>query len=402
MRRKTRTHRLDDTLQPIDFDRFERRRHRASSLNALLLMLLFLVSLALAGVIGIYLVVRWCCFAGVESSEPSLMWFLDTHGSSLFQGLLILATLAAIGRQARHAVHNYHAEAKRGMRQATIEQLRSTTDNYRRLDRRLISKLAELGEKGYVEQGDDLMPHALVGEDPPDLELSYERGAIKYHSVEEARELARVLFKGILNRHPEGAPAAESGLIEDDVSPITMEQAEFLHSFLVTRSVIRQMLSCFEQLGVGVARKCYGFIAVVECEGSTIVDAYIKWEKFIQCRRGSLRHNHSFSQFEWLASCIVQYRAARILKVLARGEYPSHRAVAKDWLEKAKKDQFVPEANDAFRRRKGSQLTALLDALKTNEHATHPPSHNLHRTRLRDQLNRGLELLQQEPAMPAR
>lgn len=214
------------------------------------------------------------------------------------QSLVILASVILLVVQHRRDRKRAHEDSKRRTQAASLEQIRHTTSQFRAMERRFLHPLI-------------LWAHSHREDSPLAKRwASYPEDEIKRMIVDA--ELAHLSRGGASDVDLEGeAKTFIEGLADPyrGIEQLTAGMAHVFNGCFATQSYLREMLTHYEQLGVGIHRDAFRFATIDRALGTQVVDAYIRWEMFILERRKRARHRHAFNQFQLLAALIVRHRA---------------------------------------------------------------------------------------------
>lgn len=275
-----------------------------------------------------------------------------------YTNTIAIAALYIAGVQASLAVQHYRNSTKQQMRQATLEHARFAIDGFRKKERDLFLAMASF-------RGQDYKPdHAL-------------HTMLRQHMMHSSEfEKIYLDLQASIEQLGHKATTPTGTLLVPRIIGL------YFANSLAGSSMIREMLLPYEMLAVGVMRKSFGFISVDAMIGPHLVHTYRRWATFIHYSRMIDGQSHFFNNYQFLVSCIIQYRANVSLGYNVYNQPIASTSISGNysydyWTRLATRPQYFPDINlNTYTRRPGSQLCILLDTLYGLDTTTGLPAYS--------------------------
>jgi len=291
---------------------------------------------------------------GRDWVAPRLIELPDTYlAAPLTIPIIVLGALVALRQSVLGRIKQI-ADDKQSVRWRTLDHLRHTVEVFRKDENEFMADLAWMyrhRRRPRMELFDAAIRFRVAKEHP----------AIKQDSDAFWREYDRVIEVIASPTHA----VVQRAHGRPRVNP---ELVKTIMDYFPLFSFVWGHLMNHEQLGLGVARKCYGIKTLDGMSGPQIVDTYNTWKCFIDRVRQIDGYRTAFGQFQWLASMIVMLRASRSVArfhgiPIVSLDHPadSHNS---QWLWLATRPEFYPDSNRAYYRpRLPNAISAIMKHL---------------------------------------
>lgn len=244
--------------------------------------------------------------------EPTMTPISNDENSLRLREFAVLALqTATIGISVLLLILQSRSEEKRSIDAAqaatqaqSLAQINHTTSRFRSMERDLVEALL-LWSQGVSTYSASLQSlwHDRVKSDV--IASMVNRAVTSYATHNESDEK----FCGIKAGCSRFVTAVSSP--HHGIESLMESHAEILNAWPATQSYMKEMLILYEQLAVGVHRGSFRLQTIDRAVGVQLVDAYIRWQPFINLRRGRVRHRAAFAEFQMLASLIVRHRTSQ-------------------------------------------------------------------------------------------
>ena len=233
-------------------------------------------------------------------------------GIILFSVLLLLYQAKQARNQQVSDADDRKTDASDRAHRDTLSQLTHTTTDFRQMERAFLHELIMFCKNEKPTEEENTPPYQFA-EEPLRLTLRnaycvYVERLHKDHGeafdenmLAEADKRDSTRFLDLMRGRNRG------------IESVTHRQARMFNGCFTTQSYLREMLTQYELLGVGIFQGAFSFGALNDAVGTQIVDAFLRWENFIYEHRRRPRKRRVFNYFQLLASLVVHSRAIELL-----------------------------------------------------------------------------------------